>query len=175
MNPPPRSTIVSLPEQRRIIKTILFLAATITRQPPQPIGGIECPVPDVKHLPALGIDIGVTRDRMTSALRRKMLGWVRRRGTTVLLGHLRDVAGFAELSVSIWLCDGGVVALEDYSLFTNDARRFWLVAQPGQVLFTISREGLLPTLTEPWQGGDEARLTGIAYAEDLLAAFIWED
>lgn len=175
MNPPPRPTIVSLPEQRRISKAILFLSATITREPPRPLKCIGCPVPDIRYLSRPGIDMCVTRGAMTPALRRKMLGWARRRGTTVLLGHLRDVAGFAELSVSIWLCDGGVVALEDYSLFTNDGRRFWLVAQPGQVLFTLSYEGLLPTFTQPWLGGDDARLKGIAYAEDLLAAFIWED
>ncbi|MGA9580772.1 MAG: hypothetical protein WBR13_02240 [Allosphingosinicella sp.] len=96
---------------------------------------------------------------------------------------MRDpIADIAEVTFDVAYTDGGPVTLiRRLSLFT-DSKRFWLVGRtgPGEILFRLTRHGLIPTLTQPWindTGGAAERepWRGITTADRLLSAYIWEN
>jgi hypothetical protein len=94
---------------------------------------------------------------------------------------MRDpVDGFAELKVDVVLYDGGGIAiLHDLDLYC-DGTTFYLIGRPGDVLFRLTEEGPIPTLTQPWvhlrtsaADSGRRRWSGISEAERLFADYIW--
>jgi hypothetical protein len=179
MNDEPPESIVSLAKRRRLRRTLEFLAATMGTGL-----GDSSPTPshrfdDLKQLAGLPIDIAVVRT-IAPKQRRELLSHVRFRRQTCILARLRDpVEGIAELTIDVALYDVGVAILYDLSIYT-DGRKWWLIGRPHDVLFRLTEEGPIPTMTEPWaRSGTSAaeagrrRWSGISEAERLFADYIW--
>jgi hypothetical protein len=134
---------------------------------------------DLKQLAGLPIDIAVVRT-IAPKQRRELLSHVRFRRQSCILARLRDpVEGIAELTIDVALYDVGVAILHDLSIYT-DGRKWWLIGRPGDVLFRLTEEGAIPTMTEPWaypgctaEDATRRRWSGISEAEALLGAYIW--
>jgi hypothetical protein len=173
MNSPPPN-IVSLEAHRRAQRALQFFAGLLGEGHLEDVGALGAPVSDLKHMPRLGMDIGVTRAAAPAHMR-AALNFARRRQTGLILVRLRDPApGFAEASLSVILIDGGAAVLE-LAPATSDGRRWWLVGpHPGDVHLRVGRDGLVPTLSEPWVE-DEDRHSFTATADDILAEHIWRD
>lgn len=180
MNDKLPESIVSLAKRRRLRRALEFLAATMgTRlddSSPAPSHRFD----DMKQAAGLPFDVAVVRVTGPK-LRRELLAFVRRRQRGCLLMWLRDpVENLAELKVDVVLYDGGGVAiLHDLDLHC-DGRRFYLIGRPGNVLFRLTDEGPIPTMTEPWAhlgmsaaGAGRERWSGISDAERLFADYIW--
>ncbi|HEY0013230.1 MAG TPA: hypothetical protein VGB79_10325 [Allosphingosinicella sp.] len=134
---------------------------------------------DLKRLSGLPLDIAAARG-VPITRRRELVAHARRRQRGCLLARLYDpVEGVAEVTFDLALYDVGVAIVHDLSLFTDGAE--WsLVGRPGDVLFRLTSDGMIPTLTPPWTyaginpaDAGRQRWTGIAAAEQLAAAYIW--
>lgn len=173
MNSPPPN-VVSLEAHRRAQRTLQFFAGLMGEGHLEEVGGLSLPVPDLKHMPRLRMDIGVTRAAAPAHMR-AALGFARRRQTGLILVRLRDPAPrLAEASLSVILIDGGAAVLE-LDPATSDGRRWFFVGpRTGDVHLRVERDGLVPTLTDPWtEEEDRHRFT--ATADDILAEHIWRD
>lgn len=180
MNDEPSESIVSLARRRRLRRALEFLAATMGTRLDDRGPGPAHHFDDMKQLAGLPFDVAVLR-ATGPKLRRELLAFVRRRQRGCLLVWLRDPVEFlAELKVDVVLYDGGGVAiLHDLDLYC-DSRRFYLIGRPGDVLFRLTEEGPIPTMTEPWAAtassaahAGRRRWSGISEAEGLFADYIW--
>lgn len=174
-------SIVSLAKRRRLRRALEFLATTMgttfddTRPAP------SHPFDDLKQLSGLQIDVAAVR-AIGLKLRRALLAHVRARQRSAIVVRLHDpVEGIAEISgaIDLVLFDVGVCLLNDLSLWT-DGRGWWLLGRPGDVMFRLTKEGPVPTLTPPWTyagisaaDAGRQRWNGIAAAEQLFAAYVW--
>lgn len=182
MNPLPRSNIVSLDEMRRLRRTSDFLAAAMSELASRRVTTIGWKLPELNHLPGPAVDVCATR-ALAPVFQPELVGSADWRKTTTILARMRDpIAGIAEVTFDVAYTDGGPVTLIRWlSLFTPDMKRFWLVGRtgPGEILFRLTRHGLIPTLTQPWTNGgggaaEREPWRGIATADRLLSAYIWE-
>jgi hypothetical protein len=182
MNPLLKSNIVSLDEIRRLRRTSGFLAAIMSKSVSRRVATIGWKLPELEHLPGPAVDLCATR-AMAPILQRELIGSADWRKTTTILARMRDpIAGIAEVTFDVAYTDGGPVTLmRRLSLFTPDMDRFWLVGRtgPGEILFRLTPHGLIPTLTQPWANGNGGAAErqpwrGIATADRLLSAYIWE-
>jgi hypothetical protein len=182
MNASLKPNVVSLDEVRRLRRTSEFIAATMTESADRSVTAIGWKLPDLRHLPGPAVDVCATR-AAAPALQRELIGSAEWRKTTTILARMRDpIPGIAEITFDLAYTDRGPVTLiRRLSLFTSDTERFWLVGRPGpgEILFRLTRHGLVPTLTQPWAKGigsiaEREPWRGIATAERLLSAFIWE-
>jgi hypothetical protein len=152
MNPLPRSNIASLDEARRLRRTLDFLAAAMSESVSRRVTTIGWTLPDLNHLPGPAVDLCATR-AVAPVFQRELTGSADWRKTTTILARMRDpIAGIAEVTFDVAYTDGGPVTLiRRLSLFTPDMKRFWLVGRtgPGEILFRLTRHGLIPTLTQP--------------------------
>ena len=171
MNPAP-ANIISLEAHRRARRAVRFFAKLLGEDRLEDCPVLGAPVSELRHLPGLQMDIGVTRAAAPAHLQ-CALGFARRRATGLILVRLRDPApGLAEASLSIILIDGGAAVLE-LAPATSDGRRWWFVGQrTGDVHLRVTSDGLVPTLSEPWIE-DEDRFSFMAKADDILAEYIW--
>jgi hypothetical protein len=179
MNDEPTESIVSLAKRRRLRRTLEFLAATMGMRlddsSPTPSHRFD----DLKQLAGLPIDVAVVR-AIAPKQRRELLAHVRFRRQSSILARLRDpVEGIAELTLDVALYDVGVAILHDLSIYT-DGTKWWLIGRPGDVLFRLTEEGPIPTMTEPWTAlassaahAGRQRWSGISEAERLFADYIW--
>jgi hypothetical protein len=179
MNDDPPESIVSLAKRRRLRRTLEFLAATMgTRlddSKPAPAHRFG----DLKQLAGLAIDVAAVR-AIAPKLRRELLAHVRLRRQSCILARLRDpIENIVEITVDVALWDVGVCTLHDLSLY-NSGENFWLIGRPGDVLFRLTKEGPIPTMTEPWahprisaEDAGRQRWSGISEAERLLSDYIW--
>ena len=170
MNSPPPN----IEAYRRADRTLRFFACLMGEGHLEEVGGLGVPVPGLKHMPRLRMDIGVTRAAAPAHMR-AALGFARRRQTGLILVRLRDPAPrLAEASLSVILVDGGAAVLE-LAPATADGRRWYFVGpHTGDVHLRVERDGLVPTLTEPWiEEEDRHRFT--ATADEILAEHIWRD
>jgi hypothetical protein len=174
-------SIVSLAKRRRLRRALEFFAATMgttfddTR--PTPAHRFD----DLKQLCGLSIDVAAVR-AIGPKLRRELLAHVRAHQRSAFLVHLRDpLEGIVEVSngIDLALFDVGVCILDRLSLWTNGSG-WWIVGRPGDVLFRLTKEGPIPTLTPPWTyagispaDAGRQRWNGIAAAEQLFAAYVW--
>jgi hypothetical protein len=180
MNQTVRSKIVDLGEILRLRRTSDFLAAAMGETAGRRVTSIGWALPELKHLPGPAVDVCATR-AAAPAFQRELIGSADWRKTTTILARMRDpIAGIAEVTFDVAYTDGGPVTLiRRLSLFT-DSKRFWLVGRtgPGEILFGLTRHGLVPTLTHPWTSGAGAAerepWRGITTAEKMLSAYIWE-
>ncbi len=181
MNPLLRPNIISLDEVRRLRRTSGFLATILSESSSRRVTTIGWTLPELKHLPGPSVDVCATR-AAAPVFHRELIGSADWRKTTTILARMRDpIAGIAEVTFDVAYTDGGPVTLiRRLSLFT-DSRRFWLVGRtgPGEILFRLTRHGLVPTLTQPWAKGvgsiaEREPWRGIAAADRLLSAYIWE-
>jgi hypothetical protein len=182
MNPSLRPNIISFGEVRRLRRTSGFLAAVMAEPAGRRVTSIGWTLPELEHLPGPGVDVCATR-AAAPAFQRELIGSANWRKTTTILARMRDpIAGIAEVTFDVAYTDGGPVTLiRRLSLFT-DSKRFWLVGRtgPGEILFRLTRHGLVPTLTQPWTSGaggaaEREPWRGIAAADRLLSAYIWKN
>jgi hypothetical protein len=182
MNPLLKSNIVSLNEVRRLRRTSDFLAAAMSESASRRVTTIGGTLPELNHLPGPAVDVCATR-AVAPVFQRELIGSADWRKTTTILARMRDpIAGIAEVTFDVAYTDGGPVTLiRRLSLFT-DSKRFWLVGRtgPSEILFRLTRHGLIPTLTQPWTTGTSGAAErepwrGIATADRLLSAYIWEN
>jgi|GEM_PF-3046018 len=179
MNDELPESIVSLAKRRRLRRTLEFLAATMgTRlDDSKPAPGHR--FGDLKQLAGLPIDVAAVR-AIAPKLRRELLAHVRFFRRSCILARLRDpVADIAEVTLEVALWDVGVAILHDLSIYT-DGRKWWLIGRPGDVLFRLTEEGPIPTMTQPWAqlrssaaDAGRRRWSGISEAERLFADYIW--
>ncbi|HEX8309664.1 MAG TPA: hypothetical protein VF614_00005 [Chthoniobacteraceae bacterium] len=181
MNDEHTESIVSLAKRRRLRRALEFLAvtmgATFDDTHPTPAHRFG----DLKQLCGLPIDVAAVR-AIGPKLRRELLAHVRAHQRSALMVHLRDpVEGIVEISngIDLALYDVGVCVLDGLSLWT-EGKGWWLVGRPGDVLFRLTKQGPVPTLTPPWTyagissaDAGRQRWNGIAAAEQLFAAYVW--
>jgi hypothetical protein len=169
------TNLVSLDQRRRAQRVLQFFADLLGGGSPQDVAGLTTPLPEVKHLPRLGMDIAVTRDPAPAHMR-AILAFARRRQTGFILVRFRDPApGVVEALVSLALWDGNLAVLGELSPLSPDGFRWWLVGRhSGDVHIRITKEGFVPTLTEPWEEEDD-RHALISKAEQILAERVWRD
>ncbi len=167
------SNLVSLDQRRRAHRVLHIFAELLGGGSPQDVAGLTTPVPDVKHLPHLGMDIAVTRDPAPAHMK-AILAFARRRQVGFILVRLRDPApGLVEALVSVALFDANFAVLDELSPLSPDGLRWWLVGRhSGDVHIRITKEGFVPTLTEPWVQ-EEDRQAFISKAEQILAERVW--
>jgi hypothetical protein len=169
-----RSSIVSLDRHRRAHRALRFVASLFGGGDLQDVPGLGVSIPDLKHLPHIQMDIGITRELPPTHLR-SALGFARRRQFSLMLLRLRDPAHKCiELTADCLLHDGGrgVAVLDRLSLATADGRRWWLVGD--DLHLRITGDGLVPTLSTPWDR-EEDRESLISKAEQILADYVWRD
>jgi hypothetical protein len=165
------TNLISLDQRRRSHRVLQFFAELLGGGSPQDVAGLTTPLPDVKHLPRLGMDIGVTRD---AAPMKAILAFARRRQFGFILVRFRDPApNLIEALVTIAMFDSNLAVLGDLSLLSPDGLRWWLVGRSkGDVHLRITSDGFVPTLSEPWEQ-DEDRHSFISKAEQVLADRVW--
>jgi hypothetical protein len=171
-SPPPK--IVSLEAHKRLQRALQIVAGLMGEGHLEEVEALGVPVPDLKHMPRLRMDIGVTRAAAPAHMR-AALGFARRRQTGLILVRLRDPAPrLAEVSLSVILIDGGAATLE-LAPATSDGRRWFFVGpHTGDVHLRVGPDGPVPTLSDPWvEEEDRHRFT--ATADDILAEHIWRD
>lgn len=173
MTKPEDPNIVSLDARRRLRLAFDFMSATLGSPPTSAVPTPGWVGAEVKHLAQVKLDLAVVRDE-PKPRERQLLNWARRRQTSLMLVRMRDpVETIAEVGVDLALFDGGVVLLTRLSLFTTaDAERWFLLGRPGDVLFRLTPDGLVPTMSEPYRGPRE-RWRGIHEAERMFEAYVW--
>jgi hypothetical protein len=158
----------------------LFLAATMSGGEGQSLHPLGCPVAYLRYFRRPDVDIAIVRGAGPPS--REIVGWVRRRQTTCLLGHLWDREPYADLAIDVYLSDAGtgpgagrgVAVLDDRHLYTINCRKFWLVGRYDEpLLLALTRDGPVPTLTRPFDSEAEFE-RGKANADKLLSALLWE-
>lgn len=169
------TSLVSLDQRRREQRVLQFFADLFGGGSPQDVAGLTTPLPDVKHLPRIGMDIAVTRDPAPAHMK-AILAFARRRQVGFILVRFRDPApGLVEALVTVAMFDSNLAVLDDLSLLSPDGFRWWLVGRrKGDVHFRITSDGFVPTLTEPSEQ-DEDRHSFISKAEQILAERVWRD
>jgi len=169
------TNLVSLDQRRRAQRVLQFVADLLRGGAPQDVAGLTTPLPDVKHLPRLGMDIAVTRDPAPAHMK-AILAFARRRQIGFILVRFRDPApDLVEALVTVALFDANLAVLDEMSLATPDGRRWWLAGRhSGDVHLRITRDGFIPTLSEPWPNED-ARHSFVSRAEQILAESVWRD
>jgi hypothetical protein len=169
------SNLVSLEQHRRAQRVLQFFAELLGGGPPQDVGGLTTPLPEVKHLPRLGMDIAVTRDPAPAHMK-AILAFARRRQVGFILVRFRDPApDVVEALVTVALFDANLAVLDELTPLSPDGFRWWLVGRnKGDVHIRVTKDGFVPTLTEPWEQEDD-RDTFISKAEQILAERVWRD
>lgn len=173
--PDDRSDVLSLDQRRRARRAAAFFAELLAGGEMDEVASLRPPLPDLKHLPRVQMDIAATRD-LAPAHTKSVIAFARRRQMGFILVRFRDPApGLAEiLGVDVLLVDGGGVAvLAKLQPATSDSRRWTLAGQhPGEVHLRVAPDGLVPTLTEPWTD-EEDRVAFILKADRIFADYIW--
>jgi hypothetical protein len=169
------TNVVPLAQRRRAQRVLKFFAELLGGGAPQDVAGLATPLPEVKHLPRLGMDIAVTRDPAPAHMK-AILAFARRRQVGFILVRFRDPApGLVEALVTLALFDANVAVLDELSPLSPDGFRWWLVGrQSGDVHIRITKDGFVPTLIEPWEEEDD-RYAFISKAEQILAERVWRD
>ena len=139
--------------------------------------GLGPEAPECRYLPRVRVEVTATREQ-PPALRRRALARARLRKTSLVVARLRDPAdGFAEMLLDVVYADpqAGVAVLTDLRLFTATGAQWFLVPKrAGEVILRlVHSDGLVPMLTPPWHDERQER-DGLALAEDLLTAFVWD-
>lgn len=169
------TNLVSLDQRRRSQRVLQFFAELLGGGSPQDVAGLTTPLPKVKHLPRLGMDIAVTRDPAPAHME-AILAFARRRQVGFILVRFRDPAPeLAEALVTVALFDANLAVLDELAPLSPEGFRWWLVGRnSGDVHIRITKDGFVPTLTEPWKQEDD-RNAFISKAEQILAARVWRD
>jgi hypothetical protein len=169
------TNLVSLDQRRRAQRVLQFFADLLGGGSPQDVAGLTTPLPEVKHLPRLGMDIAVTRDPAPAHMR-AILAFARRRQFGFILVRVRDsTPQVAEALVTVALFDANLAVLDELSPLSPDGFRWWLVGRhSGDVHIRITKDGFVPTLTDPWEQ-EEDRHAFISKAEQILAERLWRD
>ena len=166
------STPVRLDERRRAHRLLYFVADLLGGGEIEDVADLATPLPTVKHLARLQMDLAVTRDAAPSHMR-AILAYARRRQKGFLLTRFRDPApGILEALFDVVLFDTGLAVLDQLSLATFDGRRFWLAGR--DLHLRIIKDGLVPTLTDPWDREDD-RDSFISKGDRVLAEYVWRD
>lgn len=169
------SRVVSLEQHRRTRRAAIFIAQTMSAAAMELVEDEIGRGTYTRHLPEIGFDLSVGRDKEPSAA--KMLTWARSRAKNLVFVHLRDAQKpVAGATLHIVLVDGGTAFFPGYHLFRGQAapgRPQWWFVNPGNpVLLRLGRQGPVPTVDEPFSSGAE-RDHGILMAERELADVIW--
>jgi hypothetical protein len=167
-----KAEVLSLDEARRARHAILFLAATMSGGDGQSLSRLGCPIPQLRYFRHPDVDIGIIRGAGPPC--REVAAWARRRQVSCMVGRLWDRRPFAELIVEIYLADGsGSDPFGDLHLWTADHDRWWLVGRlEDPLLFALTRDGPIPTLTRPYRDEDDF-VQGKTNADKLLSALLW--
>lgn len=165
--------IIALHEHRRGRRVLQFFADLLGGGTLDDVAGLTTPLPTVKHLPRLAMDIAVTRDP-APAYMKAILQFARRRQVGFILVRFRDPAPeIAEALLDVVFFDTGVAVLDGLSAATADGRTWWLAGRhTGDVHLRVENDGLIPTLTEPWEREDD-RHSFVSQADQILSEYIW--
>jgi hypothetical protein len=169
------SNLVSLAHRRRSQRALHFFADLLGGGRLHDVTALGAPLPDVKHLPRLRMDLAVTRDPAPKHLK-AILAFARRRQLGFILVRFRDPApGLGEALLDVVLFDTGLAVLDHLSPATADGRRWHLVGRhTGDVHLRLTGDGMVPTLEEPWLE-EEDRHSFVSKADQVFAEYLWRD
>jgi hypothetical protein len=169
------SNLVSLDQRRRAQRALHFFADLLGDGRLHDVAALGVPLPDVKHLPRLRMDLAVTRDPAPKHMK-AILAFARWRQLGFILVRFRDPApGLAEALLDVVLFDTGLAVLDRLSPATADGRRWHLVGRhKGDVHLKLTGEGLVPTLQEPWLE-EEDRHSFVSKADQIFSEYLWRD
>jgi hypothetical protein len=121
------------------------------------------------------MDLAVTRDPAPKHMK-AILAFARRRQLGFVLVRFRDPApSLAEALVDVVLFDTGLAVLDCLSPATADGRSWTLAGRhPGDVHLKLTRQGIVPTLEEPWLE-EEDRHSFVSKADQIFAEYLWRD
>jgi hypothetical protein len=167
------SNLILLAQRRRSRRALHFFADLLGGGRLHDVAALGAPLPDVKHLPRLRMDLAVTRDPAPKHMR-AILAFARRRQLGFILVRFRDPApGLAEALVDAVFFDTGLAILDCLSPATADGRRWHLVGRhKGDVHLKLTGEGMVPTVAEPWLE-EEDRHSFVSKADHIFAEYLW--
>ena len=169
-----RSSNLVLLDQRRRAKRALQFFADLLGGRLHDVAGPGAPLPDVKHLPRLRMDLAVTRDAAPAHMK-SVLAFARRRQLGFILIRFRDPApGLAEALLDAVFFDSGLAILDGLSPATDGRGWHFVGRHKGDVHLKLTREGMLPTLEEPWLQ-EEDRHSFVSKADQIFAEYLWRD
>jgi hypothetical protein len=171
------SNLVDLDQHRsatRARRALRFFVNLLGGGALEDVAVMDPPLPEVKHMRRLNMDIACTRDP-SPAHARDILAYARRRGVGCIIVRFRDPApNIAEALVDVFLMEGnGVAVLEQMSPVSPDGRHWTLVGpHKGDVNLRIRKGELVPTMSVPWPR-DEDRDRFVSRGDQDFADFIW--
>jgi hypothetical protein len=172
-----RSNLVFLDQHRRAQRArraLRFFVNLLGGGALEEVTAMDPPLPDVKHMRRLNMDIAVTRDA-SPRHSRDILAFARRREMGFILVRFRDPAeNIAEALIEAFLIEGrGVAVLEQLSPVTPDGRHWWLAGpHNGDVNLRVARGDLVPTLSVPWPR-EEDRHSFTSRGDRLFSEYLW--
>jgi hypothetical protein len=170
------SNLVALDDHRRAGRARDFFVNLLGGGHPKPVAAMDPPLPDVRHMPRLGMDIAVTRDP-APCHSREILAFARRRQVGFILVRFRDpVPQVAEALIDVFWVEGrGVATLQSLSAVKPDGRHWTLVGpHEGDLNLRVLNGELVPTLSVPWpRGGD--RDAFVARGDRIFSDYLWHE
>lgn len=168
------SNLVCLAHRRRSQRALQFFADLLGGGRLHDVAALGAPLPDVKHLPRLRMDLAVTRDPAPKHMK-AILAFARRRQLGFILIRFRDPApALGEALLDFVFFDTGLAVLDCLSPATAGRGWHFVGRHKGDVHLKLTGEGLIPTLEEPWLE-EEDRHSFVSKADQIFAEYLWRD